>query len=168
MTTIAELLLAQVDREAPATRRAIERAPEGKDDWKPHPKSMPLGYLTALVSTMFGWIATMVETEYLDLATGSRPSATTREDRLALFDQSVANARRALSSTTDEHLAKPWQLRVGGTVADEKPRHIMITDTFSHLAHHRGQLTVYLRLNDQAVPSIYGPTADEGWQGPKT
>ena len=161
---IAEMLLAQLEREVASTRKLIERVPEGKPDWKPHPKSMPLGYLSALVATMFGWIATMIESDHLDLATGSRPSATTAADRLALFDQSVDNARRALSGTNDDHLSKPWQLRVGGNVVDEKPRHIMIADTISHLAHHRGQLTVYLRLNDQPIPSIYGPTADEGWQ----
>jgi len=163
--TIAETLLAQLEREVAATRKAIERVPDGKDDWKPHPKSMPLGYLSALVATMFGWVAIMVDQEHLDLATGGgRPSASTTAERLALFDKAVADGRRALSGTTDEHLMKPWQLQVGGKVVDEKPRYIMITDTFSHLAHHRGQLTVYLRLNDQPVPSIYGPTADEGWQ----
>ena len=165
---IAELLLAQLEREVPSTRKALERVPEGKPDWKPHPKSMPLGYLSVLVATMFSWMATMIDSEHLDLATGGGgPSATTTAERLALFDESVEKARRALSSTTDEHLLKPWQLRVGGNVVDEKPRHVMIADTFSHLAHHRGQLTVYLRLNDQPVPSIYGPTADEGWQQPK-
>jgi uncharacterized damage-inducible protein DinB len=126
---------------------------------------MPLGYLSALVAGMFGWIAMMIDSEYLDLAGGGGSSATTGAERLALFDKSVADARRALSNTTEEHLMKPWQLRVGGKVVDEKPRYVMIADTFSHLAHHRGQLTVYLRLNDQPVPSIYGPTADEGWQG---
>jgi uncharacterized damage-inducible protein DinB len=161
---LTDLLLAQLEREIPATRKSLERVPEGRPDWKPHPKSMPLGYLSALVATMFGWIAMMVETDHLDLATGSRPSATTGAERLALFDKSVEEARRALASTTDDHLMKPWQLRVGGKVVDEKPRHVMIADTFSHLAHHRAQLTVYLRLNDQPVPSIYGPTADEGWQ----
>jgi uncharacterized damage-inducible protein DinB len=70
-----------------------------------------------------------------------------------------------LKETTEEHLMQPWQLRVSGNVVDEKPRYVMIADTFSHLAHHRGQLTVYLRLNDVPVPSVYGPTADEGWQG---
>lgn len=159
-----EVLLAQVGRETATTREAISRVPDGKDDWKPHPKSMPLGYLTSLVATMFGWIATMVDSEHLDLAAGNRPTASTGAERLALFDQSVADARRALSNTTDDHLMKPWQLRMGDTVLDEKPRYIMITDTLSHLAHHRGQLTVYLRLNDQPVPSIYGPTADEGWK----
>lgn len=163
--TLSELFLAQLDREIPITRKAIERVPDGKTDWKPHPKSMPMGYLTTLVGTMFGWIATIVESEYLDLASGGAPSTSdSSEARLAAFDKAAENARRALSTATDEHLMKNWQLRVGGKVVDEKPRHVMITDTFSHLAHHRGQLTVYLRLNDQPVPPIYGPTADESWQ----
>lgn len=164
MMKVTDILLAQLEREIDATRKMVERVPEGKSDWKPHPKSMALGYLSTLVASMFGWIATMVDKDHLDLAAGSAPKPSTGDERLALFDQSVADARRALSSTTDEHLMKPWQLRMGATVLDEKPRYIMITDTFSHLAHHRGQLTVYLRLNDQPVPSIYGPTADEGWQ----
>jgi uncharacterized damage-inducible protein DinB len=160
---VAQLLRDQLEREIPATRRALERVPDGRDDWKPHPKSMPFGYLSALVATMFGWIAMMIESESLDLATGERPSAATAAQRLELFDQSVEQARRALESTNDEHLMKPWQLRVAGKVVDEKLRHQMIADTFSHLAHHRGQLSVYLRLNEQKVPSIYGPTADESW-----
>ena len=160
---IAETLLAQLEREVPATRKALERVPEGKGDWKPHEKSMPMGYLSALVASMFGWIAMMVESEQLDLATGNRAVAETGAERLALFDKSVADARRALSDTNEEHLLEPWQLRMGEKVLDEKPRHMMIADTFSHLAHHRGQLSVYLRLNEQKVPSIYGPTADEGW-----
>lgn len=159
-----ELLLAQLERETPATRKALERVPEGKSDWKPHPKSMELGYLSELIASMFGWIATMVGSESLDLASGKRTPVTNRADLLALFDKSLGDARRALSDTTDEHLTKPWKLLVAGNVVDEKPRHVMITDTFCHLAHHRGQLSVYLRLNDQPVPSSYGPTADEGWQ----
>jgi uncharacterized damage-inducible protein DinB len=161
---VNEMLLAQLEREVASTRKTIERVPEGKPDWKPHEKSMPLGYLSTLVATMFGWVATMIDHDYLDLGEGQRPAATNTAERLALFDQSVDDARRALANTTDAHLMKPWQLRVSGNVVDEKPRHIMIADTFSHLAHHRGQLSVYLRLNDQPVPSIYGPTADEGWQ----
>jgi hypothetical protein len=159
-----DLLLAQLDRETATTRKVVERVPDGKADWKPHPKSMALGYLSSLVAGMFGWIPMMINSDHLDLgAGGGGPNATTSAERLALFDKSVADARRALSTTTDDHLSKPWQLRVGGKVVDEKPRSIMIADTFSHLAHHRGQLTVYLRLNDIAVPSVYGPTADEGW-----
>lgn len=160
---ITEILLAQLERETPTTREALKRVPEGRSDWRPHPKSMPLGYLSSLIATMFGWMATMIESEYLDLADGVAPTASTEAERLALFEKSVSDARQALSNTTDDHLMKLWQLRVGGKVVDEKPRYIMIGDTFSHLAHHRGQLTVYLRLNGQPVPSIYGPTADEGW-----
>lgn len=161
---LSEMLLAQLERETAPTRKTLERVPEGKDDWKPHPKSMPMGYLSSLVATMFGWMATMIEHDHLDLAAGAASSASTAAERLALFDRSVSDARHALSNTTDDHLMKPWQLRMGQTVLDEKPRYIMIGDTFSHLAHHRAQLTVYLRLNDQPVPAIYGPTADEGWQ----
>lgn len=161
---IHEILLAQLERDTAATRKALERVPDGDPDWKPHPKSMPIGYLSILVSSIFGWIAMIVEREFLDLASGERPSATTGAERLAMFDKGVAEARRALSATNDEHLMHPWQLRVSGNVVEEKPRYMMIADTISHLAHHRGQLTVYLRLNDQPVPSTYGPTADEGWQ----
>jgi hypothetical protein len=157
---IAEMLLAQLEREVPATRKAIERVPAGKNEWKPHPKSMALGYLSVLIAMMPSWIEMMIEREYLDLGTGGGPPS---GNLLEIFDRSVEAARRALSSTNDQHLMNPWQLRVNGKVVDEKPRYIMITDTFSHLAHHRGQLTVYLRLNDVPVPSIYGPTADEGW-----
>ena len=160
---LAEMLLAQLDREVGSTRKMLERVPEGKPDWKPHPKSMPLGYLSALNAGMFGWIAKMIDHDHLDLSRGAGPQPGTAEERLAAFDKAVEEARRALSSTTDEHLLKPWQLRMGDKVLDEKPRYIMIADTFSHLAHHRGQLSVYLRLNDRPVPSIYGPTADEGW-----
>ncbi|HUR79454.1 MAG TPA: DinB family protein [Thermoanaerobaculia bacterium] len=160
---IARMLLDQVDRETTATRRLLERVPDGKDDWKPHPKSMPLGYLSTLVATMFGWIAMMIDSDYLDLGEGKAPSASTTAERLALFDQSVASARKALAAAADEDLLKPWQLRVHGKVVDEKPRYEMISDAIAHLAHHRGQLSVYLRLNDQPLPSIYGPTADESW-----
>ena len=163
---LSELLLAQVEREIPATRKVVERVSDGKADWKPHPKSMPLGYLSSLVAGMFGWVTMMIESDHLDLATGGGgTSASNASERVALFDKSAASAREALRNTNDEHLMQPWQLRVGGKVVDEKPRYIMIADTISHLAHHRGQLTVYLRLNDQPVPSVYGPTADEGWGG---
>ena len=158
--------IAQLEREIASTRNVVERVPDGNDDWKPHPKSMPLGYLSSLVAGMFAWIALMIDNDHLDLAgAGSGgPKAGTRDERVALFDKSVADARRALENTNDDHLMQRWQLRLGDKVVDEKQRYAMIADTFSHLAHHRGQLTVYLRLNDQPVPSIYGPTADESWQ----
>ena len=161
---LSQLFIEHLDRETANTRRALERVPEGKADWKPHAKSMPLGYLATLVATMPSWLTMMVERENLDIGKGEQPSAPrTNRDLIALFDQSVAGARKALAGATDEHLAKNWQLLVNGNVVDEKPRYAQISETFTHLAHHRGQLTVYLRLNEQPVPSIYGPTADENW-----
>src|SRR5687767_16040474 len=97
MMKLNEMLLAQLEREATTTRRLLERVPEGKTDWKPHPKSMPMGYLSNLVASMFGWIAMMVEKDHLDLAAGGgRPSESTGAERLALFDKSVADARREI------------------------------------------------------------------------
>jgi uncharacterized damage-inducible protein DinB len=165
MPTIAELLLAELEREAVGTRRALERVPEGKNDWKPHEKSMPLGYLAALVATMPGWIAAMLEQDELDVTAAgehqTRSVATNRE-LLERFDEALAKGRRALAATTDEHLMTTWRMLAGGHVVSEQPRYVAIRDgALNHLAHHRGQLTVYLRLNEAPVPSLYGPTADE-------
>jgi len=157
---------AQLEDEAPRTRRALERVPAGRDDWKPHDKSMPFGRLSMLVAQMPSWLTLIVKQDSLDLnpAGGSnidqRPLNTSRELVEAL-DQGVADARKALASVDDNHLMKPWQLMVSGRVVSEQPRHVVIRDTFAHLAHHRGQLTVYLRMNDIPVPAIYGPSADD-------
>jgi len=162
---MTEMFLAQLEREAPLTRSAVERLPAGRNDWKPHEKSRPLGMLASLVASMPSWIATMIEQNELDIGAGGgaqSPAQTSRE-LVQLLDKSIAAARRALSSTTDEHLMTSWRLRYGNRVLSEEPRHVMITDgVFSHLAHHRGQLTVYVRLNNVPVPAIYGATADEG------
>jgi uncharacterized damage-inducible protein DinB len=162
---IIELLLAELEREAVGTRRALERVPEGRDDWEPHEKSMPLGYLASLVATMPGWAAAIINQDELDLSAPGelqQPELRTNRDLLEAFDKAVARAREALSSTTDEHLTTPWRLLVQGQVVAEDSRYVMIRDSaFNHMAHHRGQLTVYLRLNDVPVPSLYGPTADE-------
>lgn len=161
-----EFFAAQLEREAPLSRKALERVPEGRPDWKPHEKSMPLGYLSQLVATMPDWIAMTVRQDQLDLnppgGSGYKPPATdTRAKLLAAHEEAVARGLEALRSTSDQHLATPWKLLVAGRVVMEKPRYEVIADTFTHLAHHRGQLTVYLRLNGAPVPSIYGPSADE-------
>jgi uncharacterized damage-inducible protein DinB len=163
---MTELFSAELEAEAGRTRRALERIPEGRDDWKPHEKSMPLGRLTMLVARMPSWVALVVNRDELDLnpAGGSnisqKPLRTSRELVEAL-DEGIAQARDALAKTNDEHLLKPWRLLVSGKVVSESPRHVVLRDTFLHLSHHRGQLTVYLRLNDVPVPAIYGPSADE-------
>jgi uncharacterized damage-inducible protein DinB len=165
--TLKEIFLAQLDREAAHTRKAIERVPEGQNSFKPHERSMELGYLAALVAGMPGWIAFMIDRDELDLDQAesegfrTKPLAT-RADLLASLETGLANARRALESETDDHLLTPWAFKMGGHVVAQQPRHIMIADAvFSHLAHHRGQLTVYLRLASSTVPALYGPSADE-------
>lgn len=166
--TLKEIFLAQLEREAIQTRKAIERVPEGHNDFKPHERSMELGVLAAIVANMLGWITVMIERDELDLndpanaGFRSKPLATTAE-LLGALDQGVAHTRKALEGTTDAHLLTPWSFKIGDYVAQKQPRHLMIADSvFSHLAHHRGQLTVYLRLLDAKVPALYGPSADEG------
>lgn len=160
-------LLAQLESEAAITRKAISRVPEGRNDFKPHEKSMPLGYLAALVASMLGWITLMIERDELNLddhaSQGFRPKAAEKNaDLLAMVETAVASARRSLESTTNEHLLTPWAFKMSGRAVSEDPRYLMIANSvFSHLAHHRGQLTVYLRLNEAAVPAMYGPSADE-------
>jgi uncharacterized damage-inducible protein DinB len=165
---LTELFSGELDREAKITRRALERVPEGRDGWKPHEKSMPLGRLAGLVATMPSWITMMIDQDELDLnppggsssSSFSRPLTTNRE-LLQALDEGVAGAHAALQRTTEDHLMKPWRLLVAGKVVAEQPRHIMLRDSINHLAHHRGQLTVYLRLNDVPVPALYGPSADD-------
>ena len=165
---LTDFFLAELERESATTRLALERLPEGHNDWKPHAKSMPLGYLASLVATMPSWIVTMVKQDELDLKS---PGAAKfkplewrqRRELVAALDAGLSEAREALANTTDEHLMTTWKFKVGDHVVSENPRHVMIADAvFSHLAHHRGQLTVYLRLNEASVPALYGPSADEG------
>lgn len=165
MPKITELLLAELEREAAGSRRVLERIPEGRNDWKPHEKSMELGYLAGLVATIPSWAAAIVTQDELDLAAAGEYQTTgyaTNRELLEAFDAALDKAREALANTTDEHLTTPWRLLVQGQVVMEVPRYVAIRDSsFNHLSHHRGQLTVYLRLNDIPVPSLYGPTADE-------
>jgi uncharacterized damage-inducible protein DinB len=163
---LTDLFIVQLDAEAPRTRRALERVPDDRGDWKPHEKSMPMGRLAMLNARMPSWIAMIVKRDELDLQppTGSnvdlRPLNTSGE-LVQAHDEAVADARAALADTSDAHLVTNWRLLVAGKVVNEAPRHVMIRDTFMHLSHHRGQLTVYLRLNGAQVPAIYGPSADD-------
>jgi len=164
---LTELFLDQLAKEADPTRRILERVPEGRNDWKPHAKSMHLGYLAAHIATLPAWIAMTIDSDHLEFQSPEaqqfmpRPVSTPAE-LVQLLDASVAQARESLSRTNEDHLMNPWQFRYGGRVVSEAPRYAMIRDTvFSHLAHHRAQLGVYLRLNDIPLPGTYGPSADE-------
>jgi uncharacterized damage-inducible protein DinB len=166
--TLTEMFLAEVDREAALSRRVLDRVPEGRNDWKPHEKSMALGHLANLVATMPAWIEMMIRTNEFEMRPNGeewKPPAVpeTKAGLIEALDASVAKAREALSATTDEHLMRNWRFLVAGNLVDDRPRHLCIRDSvLSHLAHHRGQLTVYLRLVGSLVPAVYGPSADEG------
>jgi uncharacterized damage-inducible protein DinB len=164
---LTSVIFEQLDREAELTRRALERVPKGKNDWKPHPKSMPLGQLAHMVATMPSWISMIIKQEELDIkpkigtGNGASRNLDSPEALVKALDKAVTDARDAVSATTDSDLQTTWRLLEGGKVAMENPRYLFIMDNFNHLAHHRGQLTVYLRMNDAQVPAIYGPSADD-------
>lgn len=161
--SLTDRLLAELESEAAITRRVLERVPEGKDDWKPHEKSMSMGRLASLVANMPGWIAMMLTQDELDVVAGAPPAQMkTNRDLLAAFDANVDRSRQALKNTNDAHLETNWRMLARGHVVAEASRYENLrSGVLNHLAHHRGQLTVYLRLNNVPVPSVYGPTADE-------
>ena len=163
---LKDFFLKQVEREAAANRKVLERVPEGKNSWKPHERSMEMGYLAALVAMMPGWLSLIIELDELNLdkPESQRFRAKPLDSTAALLklaDESKAQAEAALKNTNEGHLAKPWKSVMGGKALNEAPRNQQIADVFTHMAHHRGQLTVYLRLNEAKVPAIYGPSADE-------
>jgi uncharacterized damage-inducible protein DinB len=164
---LTELLVTDIDRETPITKRALEALPEGRDDWKPHAKSMPLGRLAALVAMMPSWLTMMIGQDEFDVAPPAGSSSQfsmqpkSRKELVDTVEKGFAGARKAIEGTTDEHLLKPWRLKAAGNVVAEGTRLSMMRDAMMHLSHHRGQLTVYMRLNDVPVPAIYGPSADD-------
>jgi uncharacterized damage-inducible protein DinB len=159
--SIGETLLPEFDQEMATTRRVIERVPSDKAEWKPHPKSFALGHLTQLVAGMPGWITNAIRETKLDLSKGPGYSYEKTEKLLQVFDRNVASARDALRSAKDADFDVQWQLTMGERVLLTASRAEIVRQDINHLVHHRGQLTVYLRLLNVPVPSIYGPTADE-------
>lgn len=159
--SIADTILPEFDQEMATTRRVIERVPTEKGTWKPHPKSFSLGHLTQLVATMPGWLTNAVSETYLDLAGYPGYSYEKTEDLVRTFDKHVSEARKAIAAAKDPDFQVTWSLKRGDQVFFSAPRAVIVRQTINHLVHHRGQLTVYLRLIDVPVPSIYGPTADE-------
>ena len=163
---LTEFFREELDREVERSRKALEQVPDGKYDWKPHDRSMIFGYLADMVATIPMWIQMEIDRDELDVAPpeGQGLKQTKKEtsaELLKALDESAAGARAALEKTTDEHLRTNWKLLAGGQVVIEEPRYIMIQETINHLAHHRGQMTVYLRLMGQKVPALYGPSADD-------
>lgn len=163
---LTEFFRKEMDREVERSRRALQQVPAGKYDWKPHDKSMLFGYLADMVATMPLWLAMAITQDELDVAPadGSKFKQTRKEtsqELLDALDKAAADARSALEKTSDEHLATSWRLLAKGQVVMEEPRHVVIQDTINHWSHHRGQMTVYLRLMGAKVPSLYGPSADE-------
>ena len=161
--TLSAALIPEFDQEMETTRRTIERVPSDKATWKPHPKSFSIGHLAQLLSWMPGWITNAVRSTELDLAKAGGYSNETTDTLLAMFDKNVREAREALSAATDADLGVQWSLKMGGKVLFSSPRRDVVRQHINHLVHHRGQMSVYLRLLDVPVPKMYGPTADEKW-----
>jgi uncharacterized damage-inducible protein DinB len=159
--SLKDALLPELDMEMKTTRRLLERVPDGKGEWKPHPKSFALGHLAQLVAWMPDWIANTVRETSLDLLTAPKYSFETTETLVKMFDKNVKAARDALSAAQDTDFGVTWSLRRGDQVLFSGKRAEVVRGHINHLVHHRGQLTVYLRLLDVPIPSIYGPTADE-------
>jgi uncharacterized damage-inducible protein DinB len=161
---MVDALLPEFDHEMTTTRKLLERVPEDRLSWKPHVKSMSLGGLATHLSNLPWWgLMTVTQPEF-DLATSDRQeAASSRAQILETFDRNVAATRAALDGKSDAELMAPWSLRRGGQTIFSMPKAaVWRSFMLSHLVHHRGQLSVYLRLLDVPVPSVYGPSADEG------
>ena len=164
MIRFVDVLLAEFDRETALTRRLLVRMPADRLDWQPHARSRTLGGLAMHLAELAAWGAVLVEQAEFDLES-RRPadrSSASLDELLSLYDANVTLVRRAVASKTDAELLAPWTLRRGGTEVFTVPRLIALrTLLLQHATHHRGQLSVYLRLLDVPLPPIYGPTADE-------
>jgi uncharacterized damage-inducible protein DinB len=162
--TMSQALLPELDREMKITRRLLERVPDDKFDWKPHARSMSMGRLAAHLAELPGFAAAMINTPFIDLDKGEYKPAkpANQAELLAIFDKASAEASEAIAHATDDHLRQHWHMIYGGKKIFEAPRGTALRSMgLNHIVHHRGQLSLYLRLNDIAVPSIYGPSADE-------
>ena len=164
---LAEPMLGELELEGVATRKVLERMPDDKFDWAPHEKSMKLGKLALHVADIPRWIAFIIEQDELDI--GNQPPlspATKAAELVAYFDEQMAAAKTALQNTNDDALQKNWMMKMGDVVLIDSPKVEVIRRwALNHIVHHRAQLTVYLRLNDVAVPAVYGSSADENELG---
>jgi uncharacterized damage-inducible protein DinB len=170
MNALTQSLLQEFEMEMPATRKTLERVPE-KFDWTPHKKSMSMGRLAQHVAEIPDWAVKSIELDELDLSPPGAPPykppvVESRAQLLSIYDKNAAAAKAAISGTNDAHLMKPWSLKMAGKTILTMPRVAVLRNfVLNHNVHHRAQLGVYLRLNDVPVPSVYGPSADEGNMG---
>lgn len=157
----AEVFLKELESEVPATRKCLERIPEGLFGWKPHERSMTLGYLSLLVAEIPKWITVTIEENEIDFATYKHFQPTNTQELVNHFDENIQGARKALQNATEETLSKNFVLKNQDKVFFTMPVVESVSSTLNHWVHHRGQLTVFMRLKDIPVPSIYGPSADD-------
>ena len=163
---IADLLLPEYDNEIGVTRRVLERVPDDRAEWKPHPKAFSMAHLAQLVAMLPGWVGPVMGRTELDIAPTSGPTMAYSNQKvsalLATFDAGAAAGRAAIARATDADFQVPWTLLAAGTVVSTQSRYLALRQlVLNHLVHHRAQLGVYLRITDQKVPQMYGPTADE-------
>ena len=165
---ISQSLLAEFDMEMANTRKTLERVPDDKFSFKPHPKSADMGWMANHLANLVSWTTVTFQTDSLDFdPPGGSPykpeTASTTKRLLEIFDQNLKEARAALESATNEQFMQNWTLLKGGQTVLTMPKiAVMRSFVMNHVIHHRAQLTVYLRLNDIPVPALYGPSADEG------
>jgi uncharacterized damage-inducible protein DinB len=164
---ISDALLPEFDQELKSTRKCLERIPDDKFSYKPHPKSFEMGALAVHIATMLGWGVTTIQSDNFDYApeggqTYVAPVAKTNAELLSIFDKGASEFRAALAAADNDTMMKPWSLLGGGKVMFTMPKAAVIRGMImNHIVHHRGQLTVYLRMCDIPVPAVYGPSADE-------
>ncbi|MEO8593311.1 MAG: DinB family protein [Candidatus Solibacter sp.] len=164
---ISDALLPELDQELATTRKCLSRIPEDKFNYKPHPKSFDMISLAVHISTMLGWGVTTLQADSFDYAPEGgepyvAPTVKTNTELMELFEKGAAEFRSMLAAADNEAMMKPWSLLGGGKVMFTMPKVAVIRGMiFNHIVHHRGQLSVYLRMCDIPVPAMYGPSADE-------
>lgn len=159
--TFARAMIKELELEVASTRKCLERIPPGVFGYKPHEKSMPMGYLTLLVAEIPLWLVYIIGPGEIDFATFKHLQPQTTEDVVNHFDENVAKAKEALGNVKEGDLAGDFTLKANGQVMYRSSKKENLETTINHMVHHRGQLTVYMRLNNILVPSVYGPSADD-------
>jgi uncharacterized damage-inducible protein DinB len=159
--TFGKEYMEELKAETGATRKCLERVPEKLFAWKPHDKSMALGYLALLVAEIPKWLTEIIVKSEIDFATFQHFQPKTTAELVKHFEENVSDAVKVLDTISNKALDEPFSLKNQGQVLFSSPKKENIRSSINHMVHHRGQLTVYLRLNDIAVPSIYGPSADD-------